>query len=267
MKKIVFVFVSMFFMLNVISLQAQELRKHKNEAFKRGEKLKYRVYYDAILTGKVTAGMASLEVKSENKLIANRPTFHVEALGKTQRTFNWFFKVVDRYETFIDEDAIVPWLFIRRINEGGYVKNQDITFNQITNTAYYKNNMNGNKESIKIPKYTQDVISALYYARTLDITKDFTIKFMLDDSLYVSKVKYAGKETITTRLGTFKCIKLKPMVLKGEVFNDPYPMNVWITDDKNHIPILASSKVLVGSVNLELVKYSGLASPLKSKIK
>ena len=57
------------------------------------------------------------------------------------------------------------------------------------------------------------------------------------------------------------------MVLKGEVFNDPYPMNVWITDDKNHIPILASSKVLVGSVNLELVKYSGLASPLKSKIK
>jgi hypothetical protein len=56
------------------------------------------------------------------------------------------------------------------------------------------------------------------------------------------------------------------MVATGNVFSQPYPMDIWITDDKNRIPVLARSAVIVGSVKMELVKYQGLANPLTALI-
>ena len=69
-----------------------------------------------------------------------------------------------------------------------------------------------------------------------------------------------------TELGTFRCLRFKPMVATGNVFSQPYPMDVWVTDDKNHLPVLAKSVVIVGSVKLELISYSGLANPLTSLV-
>lgn len=251
---------------------AQTLRTVKNEAFKRGECLRYKAYYDAILTGKVNAGEAELEVKNENKLIANRSTFHVVGLGFTKGAFNIFFKVVDRYETYIDEESLIPWVFIRRVNEGGYKISQDLTFNQFKKTVISIDNKHNTTKTAVVVENIQDVISAIYYARTLDfsdaeIGQEFPVPFFLDDSIYTSKIIYQGKENLTIGIGTFSCLKFKPMVATGEVFSDPYPMTLWVTNDKNHIPLLAESAIIVGSVKMELIKYSGLANTLSSKIK
>ncbi|MFA4851932.1 MAG: DUF3108 domain-containing protein [Bacteroidales bacterium] len=269
MKKSVLFTIAAFI---VLSLQAQTLRTATNTAFKRGEYLRYKAYYDAILTGKVNAGEAELEIKNENKLIANRSTFHVAGLGLTKGAFNIFFKVVDRYETYIDENALIPWVFIRRVNEGGYKISQDLTFNQFKKTVISVNNKNNTTKTIVVVENIQDIISAIYYARTLDfsnakIGQEFPIPFFLDDSIYISKIIYQGKENITIGIGTFRCLKFKPMVATGEVFSDPYPMTLWVTDDKNHIPLLAESAIIVGSVKMELIKYSGLANTLSSKIR
>lgn len=240
-----------------------QLRSVKNEAFQRGEKLTYNVYYDAALTGKVRAGSAILEVKNENKLINKRNTLHVVASGKTHGAFNFFFKVFDRYETYIDEEAIVPWLFIRRVDEGGYIINQDVTFNQNKKTAYFKDNKRERSSTIATPAYVQDIISAFYYARTYEFTgnslsTEFPVKFMLDDTVYSTKFVYLGKETVNTSLGKIRCLKFKPQVLTGTTFKDPYPMIVYVSDDKNRVPVLAESEVIVGKVRLELVNYAGL---------
>ena len=232
--------------LTALSIQSQTLRTASNTAFKRGEYLRYKVYYDAILTGKVNAGEAELEVKNETKVIANRNTYHVVGLGLTKGAFNIFFKVVDRYETYIDEQALVPWLFIRRVNEGGYKISQDVTFNQFKKIATSVNNKNNTTKKNVVNENIQDIISALYYARTLDfsgakIGQEFLIPFFLDDSIYTSKIIYQGKENINIGIGKFSCLKFKPMVATGNVFSDPYPMTLWVTDDKNHIPVFAES--------------------------
>ena len=250
-----------------LNAPAQELRKISNDAFQRGEKITYRVYYDAIVTGKVTAGEAELEITDENQKVANRNTMHIVAKGNSKGAFNYFFKVVDRYETIIDENAVIPWVFVRRVSEGNYKKNQDVMFNQISKTV------STNKSKPKnIVANAQDIISALYYARTFNCDNlkkgdSFPISFFLDDSLYSTKIIFQGKESIKTSLGTFNCLKFKPMVLSGKVFKDPYPMTLWISDDKNHVPILAESKIMVGRVKLELTSYSGLKNELTSKLK
>lgn len=254
-----------FLLLSQGFLLAQPVRYVENTAFDRGEKLTFRVYYHSFLTGKVTAGEAKLEIKNKKSTKNDRSTFHVVGTGQSKGAFNLFFKVNDRFETFIDEQALIPWYFTRRTREGGYKKDDEVTFKQQRGIAVSRTAVK------KIPNNTQDILSVFYYARTLDITgmqpdDSFPLAFFLDDSVYVSKIVFLGREQVKTELGTFNCLKFKPMVIKGDIFSEPYPMELWITDDKNRLPVMVSSALIVGSAKMELVDYEGLKNPMNSRI-
>jgi hypothetical protein len=255
-----FIFHSSFFIIH-----AQSLVPVRNTSFIRGEKLKFKAYYDSFMTGKVMAGVATLEVKFEDKKIDGRSTFHVVGEGKSKGAFNFFYKVNDRFESYIDEEYLVPWLFIRNTHEGNYTVDDEVRFNQ------YSGNFSSHKANKKMKPGTHDIFSAFYYSRTLDFSNlkvgdRFPSNFLLDDSVYVSFIEFAGREELQTDLGKFRCLKFKPMVATGNVFSQPYPMEIWVSDDQNRIPILAKSAVVIGSVKLELTDYKGLANPVTSLI-
>jgi len=244
-----------------VKSQTAPLRKIKNQAYKTGEVLEFRIHY-----GLIDAGEARLEIKEKTHTFQNRPTLHVVGTGRTLGAFDWFFRVRDRYETFIDREAIIPWVFIRRVDEGGYIINQDVTFD------HYKHTATSAKLTIPVPENVQDILSAFYYARTLDYSHAqpgavFPFSAYLDDEVFNMTIKYIGKETIKTRLGTFKCIKFRPMLLEGRVFKEEEDMTVWVSDDENRIVVRAEAKILVGSIKMDLKGYSGLANPLTSKTK
>ncbi len=264
-------FILTVFLFSSFSLSAQ-LRTIENNAFQRGEKLVYKVYYDSFITGEVIAGECVFEIQKNTRVIAKRNTMHIIVNGVTKGAFNLFYKVRDRYETFLDEDAIVPWLFIRRVNEGGYIIEQDVSFNHYNNTMQFKNLKKKTNNTSPFPPYTQDILSAIYYMRTLDFSDakegdGYPVTFTLDDTVYTTKVFYGGKEQLKTSLGTFNTFKVKPMVLTGNVFSDPFPMMVWVTDDENKIPIFAKSQILVGSVKMELISYKGVKNPIRARVK
>lgn len=211
------------------------------------------------------AGMATLEIKFEDKMIDGRSTYHIIGEGKSKGAFNLFFKVNDRFESYMDEEYLVPWSFTRDTHEGSYTVNDEVRFNQYSGT--YSNR----KANKTMKSGTHDILSAFYYCRTLDISnikvgERFLVDFYLDDSVYISRIEFVGREVVETDLGTFRCLRFKPMVATGNVFSQPYPMDVWVTDDQNRIPILAKSAVIIGSVKLELVEYKGLANPVSALI-
>jgi len=233
-----------------------QLRKHNNSAYSHGEVLTYRLHY-----GFVDAGEAVLEVKADEKKFGDRSAFHIVGTGTSKGAFDWFFKVRDRYETYIDKDALVPWVFIRRVDEGGYKINQNYVFN------HYKKNVNCDGKNFAIPDNVQDMLSSFYYARCMDFSSAkegdvFEITGFVDNEIYPLKIKYIGKEIITTDLGKFRCLKFRPVVQKGRVFKQEEDLNVWITDDKNHVPIRAQANILVGSIKMDLKSHKGLANPL-----
>jgi len=235
----------------------KELPVLKNEAFKRGEMLSFRMHY-----GIIDAGVATLAVTDEARDLGGRKTFHIIGIGQSQGAFDWFFKVRDRYETYIDEKAIVPWLFIRRIHEGSYSCSQDYIFNNYTEKVNV-----GNNQIYDSGPNMQDMLSAFYNARTMDLSdakpgEIYCINAFVDKEIFPVKIKFIARETITTDLGTFKCLKFRPIIQKGRVFKHEEDLNVWISDDKNHIPILGQAQVLVGSIKAELSGYSGLANPV-----
>lgn len=235
----------------------KELPVLKNSAFKRGEMLKFRLHY-----GIIDAGTATLSVTDEERDIAGRKTLHVVGIGKSQGAFDLFFKVRDRYETYVDEQALVPWVFIRRISEGSYKCSQDYVFNHFTEKVNV-----GNNQYFDIAPNMQDMVSAFYHARAMDLSGAkpgdvYSINAFVDKEVFPVKIKFIARETITTDLGTFKCLKFRPIIQKGRVFKHEEDLNIWITDDKNHIPVLGQAEILVGSVKMELMSYSGLANPV-----
>lgn len=237
------------------------LRKIDNVPFQRGEVGKYRVFYDSWLTSGITAGVGTISVLNENKKFYGRDTYHVEVLAKSVGMFSWFFKVRDVYESWFDTEAIAPWKFYRHQREGGYEIKETVNFNQFEHWAQ------SDKKKVEVPPYCQDVVSGFYYMRTLDFSdavanKEYYISFVMDDSVYHSKIMYLGKEVVKTRMGKFRCHKFKPMVAQGEVFDEPYPMTLWVTDDRNLVPVMGKSAVIIGSIKLELTEIEGLKYPM-----
>jgi hypothetical protein len=74
-------------------------------------------------------------------------------------------------------------------------------------------------------------------------------------------IKFVGREKIKTRLGTFSCLMFRPYLLEGRVFKEKEGMTIWLTDDKNRIPIRAQADILVGSIKMDITSFSGLANP------
>jgi hypothetical protein len=261
-----FAFLCFVLLLFPAALISQDSIKYVEEMpFQRGESGKYRVYYDSWLTSGMSAGTGIISIKDDAKVINGRRTFHFEVIGRSAGLFSWFFKVDDRFESWADEETIVPYHFTRKTHEGSYKYEDVVDFDQENHIA------KSTRHEKPIPPNIKDIVTAFYYMRTIDfsdavINQEYLLDFYLDDSAYVSKIIYLGKEVVETRMGKFRCLKFKPMVAQGEIFQEPYPMVLWVTDDKNKAPVLGKSAVIVGSVKLELVKITGLKYPMEAKL-
>jgi hypothetical protein len=234
-----------------------------NVAFQVDEEVTFTVYY-AVAGIYVNAGNATFTSKLET--INNRSVYHVSGEGKTNSSYDWIYKVRDKYETFIDTATMQPLKFIRNVNEGGYKKYQNITFNKTANTAIATDGV------FKVPACVQDVVSAMYYARNLDFSQlrpDDKIPFsmFLDNEVFNMYIRYVGKEEIKTKYGKFKAIKIKPLLLKGQIFEGGENMTVWVSDDANHIPVRVESPLVVGKIKVDMMSYNNLRYPLSSLIK
>lgn len=228
-----------------------------NTSFKPGEKLTYRLSY-----GIIDAGEVILTVDHTPKKVRGRELWKVRGIGRTISAFEWFYKVNDVYESYVDAQGMFPWMFVRRVNEGGYIINQDYTFYQ-----HKKVVDNGEGKKFGVPSNVQDMISAFYYLRTLNYENAkegdvFTVNVFLDDQLYPAKIRYKGKEVVKTREGKIKCHKFAPVVQEGRIFKSEKDLTVWITDDANKIPIVAKTKIKVGSLKMHLVSSDQLIEPL-----
>lgn len=233
------------------------LRNIQHSAFQPGEKLEYILHY-----GFLNAGVASLELKEEPNDIQGRKLLHAVGEGHSVGAFKTFYKVNDLYESRFDRDGVFPWVFTRRVSEGGYRIEQDYLYMQHRHQVSTQE-----KKTFDVPASAQDMISAFYYARTWDLSHvkegdEFTVDLFMDNENWPLKMKFIGRETIKIRNGKYRCLKFQPMVQKGRIFKSNDDLNVWITDDANHIPVLAQAKVLVGSIKMELSSYAGLANPI-----
>jgi hypothetical protein len=229
----------------------------QKDAYNVGEFVKMRIHY-----GLMNAGYATLEVKDAT--INGKKMHHVVGKGYTTGMAKFFFKVVDNYESYFDKDTNKPYVFVRKINEGGYTKDQQGYFNQNTNTVLVKDYKNKTEKSFKVTEEVQDIVSSFYYLRnhpkieTLKKGESIVIDMFFDDEIFKFKLKFDGREKINTKFGDINCMIFKPMVQSGRVFKEQESLTVWISDDDNKIPVRIKASLAVGSLKADLDEYKGL---------
>lgn len=249
--------------LAVLPKQAKEICNQTNTSFSSGEKITYTIYYNVIGLY-VNAGNAAFTVTTTKW--EGETAYAFTATGNSNHRYDWIFKVRDKYESIVDSKTLLPYYFSRSINEGSFHQNQSLSFNQKSNEV-----TTNKGEMYKSADCTFDVISAIYAARNLDfknlqVNEKVYLNFFLDNELFPSYFKYLGKETIRTKFGKFKAIKIAPLLVKGSMFEGGEHMTIWVTDDDNHIPIRIETPIIVGTIKVDMKSYDGLKHPLTSLI-
>jgi len=240
------------------SQSKDEFRVLENKAFKEGEKLTFDLNY-----GFVTAGIAVMEIPRIKK-ISGRNAYHVNFEVNSVPSFDMFYTVRDRYESYIDVEGLFPWRFEQHIREGSYTRDFSAFFDQ------RKGKAKTSEGEYEIPLYVNDIISAFYYARTLDYS-DMKVNDLINlqnfykDKVYDLDVKYLGKETIEVPAGKFECVIVEPLVKEGGLFKHEGNIIVWLTDDELKMPVKVRTKIIIGYVEAKLTSYEGLAGKLTSK--
>lgn len=234
----------------------------KNTAFRVDEKITMKIYYST-LGMYVGAGEAVFTTRLER--YNGKPVYHCTGDGKTYSFFDNFFKVRDKYESYIDTVNMLPYKFIRNVDEGGYKNYNNVTFNQEAKTAVSTNGV------FNVSNCIQDVMSSVYYARNINFDKykvndKISFDMFLDDEIFHMYIRYLGKETIRTRYGKFNAIRIKPLLLKGTIFEGGEKMNAWLSDDPNHVLLRVESPISVGTIKVDMMKYENLRYPLSSLI-
>jgi hypothetical protein len=250
MSKVLLLFT---FLLLVTPAVTQE-----DSAFEKGEWFKFRMSY----SGWMKAGEATLKVNE--KVLNGAPVYHVVGKGKTTGAISWFFKVRDRYESYFDKEKLIPYKFVRDIYEGGHTKNIEIEFDQVNQKAHVNNIKHNTQKVIDTRPNVQDMISTFYYLRdnmdmsALKIGDEVRTDMFFDEENYGFKIQYLGEEVLKTKFGKVKCLKFRPYVMAGRVFKEEESLTLWVSADKNKIPLRIKADLAVGSLRADLEAFRGL---------
>jgi hypothetical protein len=253
----ILVFVLLAF--SIAFAQDNELRTVENKSFRTGEKLYFDIDY-----GFFSVGKAIMSIPNSDSVF-NRKTYHVKFTVRSMPFFDPFFKVRDKYESFIDSAGIFSWRFEQHVREGNYKKDYGAFLNQYTGIAQSE------KKETKIEPYTHDIISAFYYTRTLDFSNmregdRIELQNFFADKVNPLQVVYHGKDRIEVEAGEFDCIVIEPLVKEGGLLKSEGKILIWLTDDEARMPVMVKSKVVIGSITAELTKYEGVFGKLTSKL-
>jgi hypothetical protein len=213
--------------------------------FGEGEKFVFSVQY-----GIINAGQATMEIKNIAE-IDGIPCYRIVSDARTNRVFSKIFKVRDHFESFMDTTRLVSLYYEKHLREGKYKKDEAVKFEQDEHLAVYKD------REVPIPPRTQDVLSSLYYVRTLPLEtgQSFALSNHTNGKNYPLVVKVLRREHVTVEAGSFDCIVVEPLLRSAGLFKHKGRLTVWLTDDKYKIPVLMESKVVIGAITAVLKEY------------
>ncbi|MEX2117376.1 MAG: DUF3108 domain-containing protein [Bacteroidota bacterium] len=239
---------------------AREFRFVDQKAFGVGERLVYDVGYSFLTAGEAVMTIPRIDT------VAGRPCYQILFTVNSTPSFSWIFKVEDRYETMVDVEGLFPWKFSQRIREGKYSRDFEASFDHRRHVAIV-----GEKE-YPIPPNVHDIVSAFYFARTLDYStmrpgQKTNLANFYKDTTYTLAIKFLGYQRIDVDAGEFDCVLVEPMIAEGGLFKAEGRIIIWMTNDERKMPVKVSTKVAVGSIESELREYSGVIGEIRAKVK
>lgn len=228
-----------------------------NKPFIVGEKLVYVAHM-----GWLNAGTATFTLS--DSLFEGEKTFYAQAEARTIGLADKIYKVRDVYSSYFNPKTGLPLLAIRNINEGNYKY-----YNEVRYIHKEKKVVSQKSGEHEVPENILDMVSAFYYFRESlikqikNIGDEIVIDTYFADEVFPLKMRYVGMEQIKTKMGKFSCLKFTPVVEPGRIFDSEDDVTIWISNDKNYIPLKIRIDLMIGSIKCDLIEYSGLQYSIK----
>ncbi len=242
--------------------------------FRPGEELHYTVNYSAAVVDTEVADV-TMRVSSDN--LDGTPCYKIHARGTTRPFYSIFFKMEDTYQTWMQRNDLRPLLATGDLKEGGYEYRSRLVFNWKSRLVYTSGkNIKRNTEhtkTIPLKSSSYDALSLFYNLRCLDLDdlpvgQRRNLHMVLVDTIRTIQYRLLGFEKRTIpNLGTVECLKFACQLAANdaESFEEGSEFLIWISNDRNKIPVYLESPIRVGKVYAKLVDFKGLAYPFTSK--
>jgi hypothetical protein len=262
----IFIILFSFFIVNSNFSQCNV----KNSAFSSGEYIGFEIYYNWGIIW-IAAGTVNFSVKS--KEINGKKAYHLDAYGTSHKSYDWFYKVRDHFQSYVDSASLKPIWAERNTNDGGYKAYEEYRFvekNGKILSTITNNDIPLKRDTFNLKDCVCDVLTAAYHARNINfsaykVNDKIPMWIIISGKNYPLYIRFVGKETITTRDNkTYDCLKMSAKIIEGTIFKGGEDLIVWVTNDANHVPVLVEAKIIVGSVKAYLTETHNLRSPLKS---
>ena len=236
------------------ALEGVEIPRPVNRnAFGIGEYLDFGVYValPGVGTIPIMGGHGILEVAGLRTVDSKR-CFHLRSKAYSVGFVKLVYPVKDFIESYMDVDSFYPWLFKKNVREGKYRAKFTIKFDQKNHRAIREGVYN-----VKTYERVQDILSAFYYVRTLNLEPGDTIPLPYHDDggNYPIKVIVHRRDTVSVPAGRFACLVVEPIIATPGLFQRKGRMFLWITDDEKKMPVMMVSKIPIGSVVAKLLEY------------
>ncbi|MEQ1845605.1 MAG: DUF3108 domain-containing protein [Nitrospira sp.] len=228
-----------------IKAHAQSELKHP---FQVGERLTYEVSWL-----NMTAAIAVMEVvqiEGPN----DRPVAKLVGTAYSTPIITKFFPVDNRVESELDLETLAPDHMTFRRREGRKKEDIEYVFHQKEGTVTAVRG--GATESLPIPAGTQDIISCLYYTRTvLPPNPGASLKMNVyhDKKNRPVEVLVEAIETIEGAWGKAETVRVLVIMPFHGLFMNQGNIRVWVTNDDRKTPLRMKAKVVLGSIVADLV--------------
>lgn len=241
-----------------------------------GEQLSYRVSYKAKMFPNTEVG--SVEVTTSEEHADGRVVYKVVGTGRTLPTYRWFFNLEDTYTVLVDSTTLRPVSFDSDLHEGDYTFRSHYDYDwsdSLVHTRWRSRQRPERTKSMALTPESMDAVSLFFNLRSA-AAEDFrigepaTLQMVLQDTIRLLHYRYLGRESKKIRnMGRFKTLKFECQLgtTEGYSFTDGTIFTIWISDDRNKIPLYIESPVKVGSIQAYISGCKGLKYPLTSRSK
>lgn len=214
--------------------------------FQVGERLEYTALFNVI-----PAGEASLEILKVDTL-NGQPSYHVRFSAQTGSLADRLYKIRDQVNVWLDLKGLHTHQLTKEIREGNYRYRSHTVLNYSDSTAIT------NGDTVTIARPVRDPYSLFYYLRSIPLLLGRTLRFTSfeNNKTIPFQIQVTRRETVTTPLGPFSCLVVKPFRKGRALLKNRGDMKIWFSDDVRRLPVQIQIKLKYGSLLLKLKNFS-----------
>jgi hypothetical protein len=224
--------------------------------FEGGEKAVYRGSWNGLVS------VATAEIYTMPTIVGGRQVYNVRVEAKTSMALDLIWKMRDTIHSSFDARALMPSSFSFHQRENSRVIDTEARYDESTKRwAVNRQQVGKRLKSYEFDSQnTLDPLTAVYLARSIDFKIGDRLYFKVFGGRYhyLLELHIERKEPVTLESGkTVEAYKIIPRLQNitkngyAKRFNEAV---IWISADARRIPIKLTSKIVFGSVYLELIE-------------